>query len=376
MSTQMISSDRKNAFLAGLGKAISEAMIVNLYIEKIPSTSSKIKTQVFTLLSQDDRIDAFDVLTNFESEGVKKEDYIDAVLYAGRFLLANKLTNECYLFLAVCQSRVESVYGSPFDYTLYEEIGNMFYLNKNFSEAIKCYERLLELGERSQAVLYFNIGMCYQELNNYSLAIQSCLKSINLDPTFTKAFLSLGQCYHHLNQFDRAIGIFQQLPDCAEAFTCIGNCYYQMKNYEEAIRFYLKSIHLKPEPGVYNNLGAALKKAGFLQDAIFAFNDSLAAENNSEAAGNLITLYVELGKIEEAEKLFFDSRKVLSQQDSKFFQRLIDDKAERMRRASVIVSKAVSIMSKNPSVNLSPDEKSSPPAVNKAANLFLRSVRK
>ena len=375
MSTVHMSEDKKNAFLAGLGKAITTAMQVNLYIEKISSTSSKIKTQVFNLLSQDERIEAFDVLTNLENDSVTKEDYIDAVLYAGRFLLANKLINECYLFLAVCQSRVESIYGSPFDYTLYEEIGNMFYLNKNFSEAIKCYERLLELGERSQAVLYFNIGMCYQELNNYSLAIQSYLKSINLDPTFTKAFLTLGQSYHHLNQFDKAIGIFQQLPDCAEAFVCIGNSHYQMKNYEEAIRFYLKAIHLKPEPGVFNNLGAALKKAGFLQDAIFAFNDSLAAENNAEAAGNLITLYVEIGKIEEAEKLLRDSRKVLSQGDAKFFQRLIDEKTERMRRASIIVSKAVSIMSKNPSVSQSPDGRTSP-MVNKAANLFLKTVRK
>ena len=367
--------DKKFAFLAGLGKAITEAMQVSLYIEKISSKSSKIKTQVFTLLSQDDRIEAFDVLTNFESDSVLKEDYIDAVLYAGRFLLANKLANECYLFLVVCQARIETLYGSPYDYTLYEEIGNMFYLKNNFSEAIKCYERLLELGERSQSVLFFNIGKCYQELNNNSLAIQSYLKSINLDPSFNKAFLALGQTYHILHRYDKAIGIFQQLPDCAEGFVCIGISHYQMRNYEEAIRFYLKAIHLKPEFGVYNNLGAALKKAGFIQDAIFAFNDSLATENNSEAAGNLICLYVEIGKVEEAEKLFRDSRKVLSLTDCKFFQRLIDEKTERIRRASIIVSKAVSIMSKNHSASQSINERISPVA-NKAANLFLKSAKK
>lgn len=370
-----MSEERKNAFLSGLGKAITTAMHTNLYIEKIPSNASKLKTEVFNLLSQDYRIEAFDVLTNFDSETASKKDYIDTALYAGRFLLANKLNNECYLFLTVCQARVESVYGSPFDYTLYEEIGNMFFLTKNFVEAIKFYEKLMELGERSQAVLYFNIGMCYQELNNYPLAIQSFLKSINLDTGYIKPFLALGQCYQHLNQYDKAIGIFQQLPDCPEAFTCIGNAYFQMKNYEEAISFYLRSISLKPDSGVYNNLGAALKKAGFLQDAIFAFNDSLALENTSEASGNLITLYVEVGKIEDAEKIFSESKKILSAQDLKFFQRLIEEKAERMRRASIIASKAVSIMSKSPSVN-TPDRGNSSPLTHKAANLFMKSVRK
>lgn len=375
MSTGQVTEDKKSAFLSGLGKAISSAMHTNLFIEKIPSTASKLKTEVYNLLSQDFRIEAFDVLTNFDSQTATKKDYIDTALYAGRFLLANKLNNECYLFLTVCQARVESVYGSPFDYTLYEEIGNMFYLTKNFVEAIKFYEKLMELGERSQAMLYFNIGMCYQELNNYPLAIQSYLKSINLDTGFIKPFLTLGQCYHHLNQFDKAIGIFHQLPDCPEAFTCIGNAYFQIKNYEEAISYYLRSISLKPDSGVYNNLGAALKKGGFLQDAIFALNDSLALETTSEAAGNLITLYVEVGKLEDAERIFMESKKILSSQDVRFFQRLIEEKAERMRRASIIASKAISVMSKSPSLMQSPDRGVSPLA-HKAANLFLKSVRK
>lgn len=128
--------DKKIPLLNALSKAISSAIRPSMYLEKILSNSSALKQKVYDLLSQDLRIEAFDVLTSLDNKvGIK--DYIDVVLYAARFLLANKLNNECYLFMAVAQSRVETNYGSPFDYTLYEETGNMFYLTKNYAEAIK-----------------------------------------------------------------------------------------------------------------------------------------------------------------------------------------------------------------------------------------------
>ena len=241
-----IKEDKKSPLLNALSKLISTVMRPSMHLEKISSNSSPMKVKVYQLLSQDLRIEAFDVLTSIDSR-TNINEYIDVVLYAARFLLANKLNNECYLFLAVAQSRIETVYGSPFDYTLYEEIGNMFYLVKNYQESIKTYEKLLELGERNPALLYFNIGVCYQEMGNYPGAIQSFLKSINLDSTFIKSAVSLGQCYQTLGQHDRAIGTFKQLSASAESYACIGNSYYSLKNYEEAIANYLKAFAIKSQ---------------------------------------------------------------------------------------------------------------------------------
>ena len=369
--------DKKGPLLKALGKAITTSLRPNMYLEKIPSNTPSLKQTVYQLLSQDLRIDAFDTLASIDSS-TPIDQYIDSVLYAARFLLANKLSHECYLFLIVAQSRIESEYGSPYDFTLYEEIGNMFYLTKNYTEAIKSYERLLDLGERIPAMLFFNIGVCYQEIGNYPLAIQAYLKSINLDSSLVKVIIRLGQCYQALNQFDKSIGTFKQLPPTAESFTCIGNAYFFMKNYEEAIAHYLKALKISPSAGVYNNLGAALKKTGLLQDAIFAFNDSLALESSGDTVANLIALYIEVGKTDDAEKLFLASQKALSSQDRKYFNKFITEKQARARRATVIMGNFISAISKTPSVSVSPEgnSMSANASAKKAANIFLKKVRK
>jgi tetratricopeptide (TPR) repeat protein len=338
--------DKKSSLMQALSKVISTSIRPTMYLEKIPAKSSDLKLRVYELLYQDSRIEAFNAITNIDSS-INLQNYLDVVLYAARFLLANKLSSECYLFLAVAQSRVESVYGTPYDYSLYEEIGNMFYLIKNYAEAIKWYEKLLEIGERNSSVLYFNIGMCYQESGNYSGAIQAYLKSINLDSTFLKSIISLGHCYQTLGQHDKAIGTFKQLPSSSEAYVAMGNSYFFLKNYEEAISNYLKAIKINPAAGVYNNLGVALKKAGLLQDAIFAFNDALSFENTGETLSNLITLYIEVGKAEEAENLFNSSKKLLSAQDNKYFSRLVGEKMSRYKRSTIVPSKDESNLSKN-----------------------------
>ena len=157
--------------------------------------------------------------------------------------------------------------------------------------------------------------MCYQEMGNYPGAIQAYLKSINLDGNNVNAVIKLGQCYQTLGQFEKAIGTFKQLPISAETYTSMGNAYFFMKNYEEAIAYYLKALQVSPSAGIYNNLGAALKKAGFLQDAIFALHDSLSLETSGDTVDNLLTLYVEVGKTEEAENLYNSSKKFLNTQD-------------------------------------------------------------
>jgi tetratricopeptide (TPR) repeat protein len=54
--------------------------------------------------------------------------------------------------------------------------------------------------------------------------------------------------------------------------------HFKMNNYEEAVVHYLRSLELKEDAGVYNNLGCSLKELGLLQDALYAFNDSQALE--------------------------------------------------------------------------------------------------
>ena len=107
-----------------------------LKIEKLTIGASPFKKTIHEMLSQNQRSNAFDMLMNINSE-IHRNDYIEAVLLAGRFLLCNLLISECYIFLTICQEKIVQVYGEPVDFSLVEEIGNMFYLSGQSNLAIQ-----------------------------------------------------------------------------------------------------------------------------------------------------------------------------------------------------------------------------------------------
>ncbi|CAG9322610.1 unnamed protein product [Blepharisma stoltei] len=333
--------ENKNALFGALSKALSVNIHKpSMYLEKLPAGSPPTRQRVYELLSKDQRMLAFDFLSSITTS-TPRLDYIDAVLFAARFLLGNQLINECYIFLKICQNHLERTWGEPIDYSLVEEIGNMFYLTGQCNEAVKWYEKLMEMNEAPESKMYFNIGMCYQVMGNISQAIEAYLKSTLADSRFTKSWVNLGSCYLQIGKGDKAIAAFQNLPLSAESLTCIGNAYFKMGNFEEAIAHYLRAIEIKEEPGTYNNLGAALKKVGLLQDAIYAFNDSLALQPNADAGANLLILYIETGKFTEAQTLFRSIARILPSNESKMISKILDERKPAERRSTMIGNKAI-----------------------------------
>lgn len=326
---------KENQFVKGLQASLAQASTKgNLVIEKLKAGSTPFFSQIHELLSQNNRAYAFNTLFSITSE-VKRFDYIESVLMAGRFLLLNQLISECYIFLTICQEKVAEVYGEPVDYTLVEEIGNMFYLSGQSDIAIKWYEKLMEMNEAPESRMFFNIGMCYQLEKNYPKAIESYVRSTYADPKFNKSWVNMGYCYLHDNKPEKALQAFQQLPLSGENLVCVGNAYFRQGNFEEAIAYYLRSAELKEDPGTYNNLGVALKKVGLFHDSISAFSDSLSLRPNHEAAVNLITMYIELGKRAEAQQIFKLCSKVIPAEEHQGLMKTIDTLTP-VRRMSVL----------------------------------------
>ncbi|KAH7423080.1 hypothetical protein KP509_12G038400 [Ceratopteris richardii] len=65
--------------------------------------------------------------------------------------------------------------------------GNEFYKNGDFSAAIDCYNRSLELDEKVAAT-YTNRALCYLKLNQPAKAIHDCTKALGLEPNNKKAY--------------------------------------------------------------------------------------------------------------------------------------------------------------------------------------------
>ena len=289
-----------------------------------PPGKSPLQRRVYDLLAQDRRTQAFELLTDIKPE-VGQQEFCEAVLYLGRFLLRNGLSHECFMMLKSTHEALRRVYRTE-ESPLYEEMGNMLYLSGQYADAVDWYSRMLEGEMAPESRLCFNIGMCYQSQQNYTKAIEFYYKATNADPKHHNAWQNLGTCYLRTSVHDKALNAFAQLPQNSEALTCVGNVHFHMGNWEEAVGAYLRALEISPEDcHALNNLGCALKNMELFEDALNAFTDSLAAKPTPDAVSNLITLQLELGRLEAVRGLLPLADKHLTAAEAKSVQKVYEE---------------------------------------------------
>lgn len=315
--------EQKDNLLKNLNQSLQKVGRKTYSIEVLHVSASEYRRKIHSLLLENNHILTFETLLSV-TDKISKRDYLDGVLCAGRFLLGNSLVEECYIFLSMCQEKVVQVYNEPIDYTLFEEIGNMFYLAGLCEIAIEWYSKLMDMNEAPESRMYFNIGMCHQTMQLFKQASGYYEKSINADPKFYKSWVNLGFCYTKLKLPEKAVHAYQQLPLSGENLLCMGNAMFFCGRCEEALAFYLRSVELREDPGAYNNLGVVLKKLKLYQDSICAFADSLTLKPNSDAAINLVYLYIELGRKHEAVVLLANCKQLIDVVEHKKIQKLIE----------------------------------------------------
>jgi hypothetical protein len=99
-----------------------------------------LKRRIAELIESDNRTAIFDLLSSVKrDETAGRADFIDCVIYTARQLLGNNLVHECFMLLRSSHDRQVTLFGEPVDYTLFEEIGNMYYLLGQPKEAVKWY---------------------------------------------------------------------------------------------------------------------------------------------------------------------------------------------------------------------------------------------
>ncbi|XP_010544761.1 PREDICTED: small glutamine-rich tetratricopeptide repeat-containing protein 2 [Tarenaya hassleriana] len=82
--------------------------------------------------------------------------------------------------------------------------GNKAMQSKLYSEAIELYSFAIALWGNN-AVFYCNRAAAYTQINKYNEAIKDCLKSIDIDPNYSKAYSRLGLAYYAQGKYAEAI---------------------------------------------------------------------------------------------------------------------------------------------------------------------------
>ncbi|XP_057504923.1 uncharacterized protein LOC130788342 isoform X2 [Actinidia eriantha] len=82
--------------------------------------------------------------------------------------------------------------------------GNKAMQSKLYSDAIELYTFAIALCE-DNAVYYCNRAAAYTQINHYAEAIRDCLKSIEINPSYSKAYSRLGFAYYAQGNYRDAV---------------------------------------------------------------------------------------------------------------------------------------------------------------------------
>ncbi|CAL1407685.1 unnamed protein product [Linum trigynum] len=138
------------------------------------------------------------------------------------------------------------------DATSEKELGNEYFKQKKFAEAIECYSRSIALSPT--AVAYANRAMGYIKLKRFQEAEDDCTEALNLDDRYIKA-------YSRRATARKALGkLKESMEDSEFALRLEPNNQEIKKQYDEAKSLYEKKLIQKLSGG--SNVSAKSVKLG------------------------------------------------------------------------------------------------------------------
>jgi len=176
---------------------------------------------------------------------------------------------------------------NPHDPEALSELGELYYREENWDQALKTYGVLAELGNHGphefeanlccgisalklgmsdEAYKYFNaarslnansfdvnynLGALEFQRKNYEKAIQLLSQARVQDPEDAPTLRTLGHSYFRVNKHKEAMTFIRKAidlaPDDKESLYTLGECYYEAKQIEQALRIF---NHLRGDPAM------------------------------------------------------------------------------------------------------------------------------
>ncbi|KAJ7565472.1 hypothetical protein O6H91_02G062600 [Diphasiastrum complanatum] len=127
---------------------------------------------------------------------------------------------------------------SPPDAISEKELGNEFFKEKKYVQAIECYSRSIAL--QPTAVAYANRAMAFLKIGRFEEAEVDCTEAISLDDRYTKAYSRRGTARRELKNYLEAV------EDHEFALRLEPQNKELQTQYSETKRLFEKEVNLKP----------------------------------------------------------------------------------------------------------------------------------
>jgi tetratricopeptide (TPR) repeat protein len=156
--------------------------------------------------------------------------------------------------------------------------------NQEYSEAIKSCDRILEIDPNSPYA-WSKKGHSLNELGEYREALEHFVRALQLDPNSTDSLMGTGISLRELGNFDEAIECLDKAieidPNNFIAWSNKGYTLAQLNRHKQAIECFDRAIENNPNDlTAWGNKGWALSRLGDYRNAIDCFDKVL--ENNPD----------------------------------------------------------------------------------------------
>ena len=162
---------------------------------------------------------------------------------------------------------------SDIDYLIY--IGDLYYSKGNLKEAERAYEEALKKTPNNIKLLE-KLFQLYVLFDEYDKAEKTINKIVEIDPFRKDALLKKYLLYLRVGKAKEIVKDLEVLakkyPDDPKVLSILGMAYDYLKDYDKAIKTYKKALKLNPD-------------------------------NKDELLERMATIYIDLGKYKEAEKI-------------------------------------------------------------------------
>jgi len=154
-------------------------------------------------------------------------------------------------------------------------------------DAVRQFNRAVELTDDGKADLLFNIGVNFEQQNNFPEALGFLLQAYDMEPENVSYIYDVAFCYERLYQADKALDFYNRSldidPFSENVWYNIGVVYNRLEEYEKAIEAYDFAISLDNEfASAYFNKANTLANSGKFRQAIEVYMELLYLEDDNE----------------------------------------------------------------------------------------------
>jgi len=146
----------------------------------------------------------------------------------------------------------------PQDVENYERMGLLYYEQGDYEEAMKVFEKILEIEPENSRIMHI-LGSLYLENGNEESAIEILKEAISIDPKNDRSLNTLGYIYSERGELlDEALELVKQAteisPQNGGYWDSLGWVYFKKGQYEKALEALTKAYSLMEDPVIKGHL--------------------------------------------------------------------------------------------------------------------------